>query len=228
MLIFHFIKWHLGPWVGFLSSFNWGPLAVLRLVPTHDVWMLSSVSTICFLWEHFIPVKDRVHLPAREGDSRFPCLVPTLVLTHCWASGCLVSQHPGFPIYEWSLLPDLINVCKLFLGSRVNIDFKSSVTALWGKQPSLSSLFQEGFSLCIFIFIFSNVILNLDGRFYIIWADYHLVTISACRKWCLVNGFVFFFNNCKWRLLCFCSRRWNYKLSTCHFLGLSKVLGEPG
>lgn len=63
MLIFHLIKCYLGPWVGFLSNFNWALLAVLCLVPNQDVWILSSVSAICFLQEHFIFLKDHISLP---------------------------------------------------------------------------------------------------------------------------------------------------------------------
>lgn len=63
--------------------------------------------------------RECISLPEMGTPDSWVCL-PTLVLTHCWASGCLVSLHPSFPIYGWSLLPDLINVCKMFMGSWIN------------------------------------------------------------------------------------------------------------
>lgn len=70
-------------------------------------------------------------------------------------------------MYKWSLRPDLIDVYKMFPGCWINgapcIDSKGSVTALGGMKTSSSSLFQEGYSLRISIFlILSDVILNLD------------------------------------------------------------------
>lgn len=133
---------------------TFGALDLLSFVLSHPKMCEYHVCLYHLLL--FIPLKGRLDLPVRDGDSRSLGLVPTLALTHCWASGCSVSKQPSFPMYRWSLWPDLTDIYKMFLGSWINgapcIDSKGPVTALGGTKTSSSSLFQKGFSLCTFIF----------------------------------------------------------------------------